>query len=520
MLALRRSHRLAGLVALGLLAVSALARADECPPGMILVPGGPFEMGDLEGFPDEKPLRPMTVKSFCLDATEVTVAAYAACAREGLCTPAHSRPEWSTLKSIEMTAWSGFCNADRADRANHPVNCVVWDQGERFCSARGLRLPTEAEWEYAARGGNEERKFPWGKEPPAGDLTNMCGSECEPAIAKIRGAWGPLYPQNDGWVATAPVGSFPKGDARWGHHDMSGNVCEWVSGSYCPYDHPDCGDAASPMCRGNHFLANNLKKARPGRRNRDDARHRGPDVGFRCAVDLEITARRAPLTDHVTTLPELPSFVRVAILGAIALLVGAAIAGFGGAAAALVLGSLIYVAELDPKTSTATALVAIAAAYLGALAAPALRRRVTRPLVAPTLGKAFGAALVAGALIGFLPDRLQLGAIALSLAALAARVIWKLRGPAPGAAATATAVPTLLAAALGGSIGHVLHARPDPGLSLVMGSAALVGALIRGLAPPRERSRAGQVVLALALLALGLIVFAREILPATVFPNL
>ena len=485
---------------------------------MILVPGGSFGMGDLEGFPDEKPVAQITVKSFCLDATEVTVAAYAACAREGLCTPAHARPEWSTLKSIEMKAWSGFCNTDRADRLDHPVNCVVWDQGDRYCSARGLRLPTEAEWEYAARGGSEERKFPWGAAQPTGDLTNMCGSECEPVIAAIRGAWGPLYPQNDGWVATAPVGSFPGGDARWGNHDLSGNVCEWVSGSYCPYDHPDCGDVASPMCRGNHFLANNLKKARPGRRNRDDARHRGPDVGFRCAVDLEITARRAPLTDHVTTLPELPSLVRVAILAVVALLVGAAIAGFGGAATALLLGSLIYVAELDPATSISTALVAIAATCAAALAAPAVRRRLPMPLGEPVVPKAFAASLVAGALLGFLPDRLQLGAISLSMVALAGRVIWKLRRPA--AETKATALPALLAVALGGAIGHALHARPDLGLSAVMGSAAVIGALLRGVAPPRERSRAGQIVLALSLLALGLIVFAREILPATWFPNL
>jgi formylglycine-generating enzyme required for sulfatase activity len=78
-----------GLTAAGLTAAMP-ARADDaaatCLPGMILVPGGSFGMGDIDGFPDEKPVRQMTVKSFCLDATEVTVGAYAACAREGLCT--------------------------------------------------------------------------------------------------------------------------------------------------------------------------------------------------------------------------------------------------------------------------------------------------------------------------------------------------------------------------------------------------------------------------------------------------
>ncbi len=564
--------RLAALgIALGASVIAASALADApsnagCPGGMLLVPGGTFAMGDLEGFPDEKPLRQATVQAFCLDATEVTVAAYAACAREGLCTPAHPHPEWSTLKSREMKRWSDFCNADRVDRLTHPVNCVVWDQGARYCAARGFRLPTEVEWEYAARGGAEAREFPWGNAPPNGAQANLCGSECEPPIAAIRGAWGALYPADDGWVATAPVGSFPSGDARWGHHDLTGNVCEWVSGAYCPYDQPDCGDEASPMCRGNHFLANNFKKARPARRNRDDARHRGPDVGFRCAVDLEITTRHAPLTDHVTALPELPSSPRVAIVGFVALLVGLAIAGSGGAATALLVAILIFAAELDPRTSITTGFVAAAATYAAALVSPALRKRVSTPIARPLALGAFAGALGAGALGGLLPDRVQLIVIVAAMIASAAQIALNSRRSAsdsdavsasaspsltrasaglgalggllgfspgslqvgllrrltalPAAEAAATAIPALLAMALGGGLGRALHARPDLGLGVVMACSAAIGALLRGLLPSRERSRAGQIALALALLALGLLVFAREVLPATVFPNL
>jgi uncharacterized membrane protein YfcA len=232
----------------------------------------------------------------------------------------------------------------------------------------------------------------------------------------------------------------------------------------------------------------------------------------------------------------------------------------------MLLAGLIYVAELDPQTSISTAFVAVAAAYLAALAAPALRRRIERPVVGPMMIPAFAAALGAGALGGFLPDRLQFVLISLSMVALAARGIWTLRRPyvvsgdtpppaprplalggaalgglggllgfppgslatsllhrltaLPAAEATATAIPVLLATALGGAVGHALHARPDLGLFIVTGSAAVVGALLRGAAPPRERSRAGQIVVSLALLALGLVVVAREICPATWFPNL
>ena len=107
----RRRGALARAVAAGIAlassAAAAPATADDtvapvCPSGTLLVPGGAFGLGDLDGFPDERPVTQITVKSYCLDATEVTVEAYAACAREGLCTPAHARPEWSTLKSIEM----------------------------------------------------------------------------------------------------------------------------------------------------------------------------------------------------------------------------------------------------------------------------------------------------------------------------------------------------------------------------------------------------------------------------------
>jgi formylglycine-generating enzyme required for sulfatase activity/uncharacterized membrane protein YfcA len=535
---------------------------------MLFVPGGTFPMGDAEGFPDELPVTPVTVRSFCLDATEVTVSAYAACARDGLCTPAHARAEWSTLRTLETNQWAELCNRDRPERGDHPVNCVVWDQGERYCTARGLRLPSEAEWEYAARGGDEARRFPWGDALPTGQLANLCGTECGPVISAIRGSWSPLHGDDDGWPATAPVGSFPRGDARWGHHDLTGNVCEWVKGRYCPYDQPDCGAPETPMCRGNHFLANKVKKARPGRRNRDDRWHRSPDVGFRCAADAGLTEPRAPASvERVTVYPELPSFPRVAILAALAALAGAALAGFGGAAAGIVVALLIYVGQLAPRTAIATAFAVVGAAHAASLAAPALRRRVEARVGGPMGVAAFAAAFAVGALVRFVPERLLVGLVALAVLATGGAVARRARRPEPadsadkpwpglrplrvggaviGALSGATgvtltalhaallrrltalpaadraataALPALLTA-LGGALGYATHARPDLGLGVVMGVAAALGALLRALAPARAPSRAGQAVLALALIGLGLVVFAREVLPAEWFPDL
>ena len=541
-----------------------------CPPGMLFVPGGSFAMGDADGFRDEQPVRQTTVRAFCLDATEVTVAAYADCAGAGLCAPAHARPVYSTLKSREVKAWSDMCNRDRADRRDHPVNCVTFAEGERYCRAYGLRLPTEAEWEYAARGGAEARRFPWGDAAPTGRRANLCGAECAAVISAIRGIWSPLYPESDGFPATAPVGSFPEGMARWDHQDLTGNVCEWVTGKHCPYAEPDCPDEGTRLVRGNHFLANNLKKARAARRNGDDRWHRSPDVGFRCAAEVGLTERRPAALDPVTVYPELPSSPRVATAAALALLVGVALAGFGSAASAIVLAILLYVAELDPQTAISTAFLVVGAAHAAALNAPALRRRIAGDLAGPMARAAFAPAFGAAALAGFLPDRVRIAALAIAMVALAVHVAWQARRSAAGApgashaespptppplalggaclgalsgvlgfptsslhgallgrfttlpaaeiAATA-ALPALLTA-LGGALGAALHARPDPGLGIVMGTAAAAGALLRGLAPPRAPSRVGQIALSLSLLALGLILFAREILPAAYFPDL
>ena len=256
--------------------------AATIPGAMVFIPGGTFHMGSNDGFfAEERPVHAVTVASFYLDRTEVTVAAYSDCVRRGACTPAATTADWPDIFPPERPFANSLCNGDRPDRQNHPANCLNWPQAVAYCRFRGRRLPTEEEWEYAARGGAEERRFAWGNAPPTPGWMNACGTECAEAMLRVR-AWAPLYPASDGWVGTAPVGRFPLGDGRWGVLDIAGNVQEWLATPYCPYDQPGC--ATDHRCvRGPGYLGNLDFKERAARRNHDVEWHRSGDLGVRCA---------------------------------------------------------------------------------------------------------------------------------------------------------------------------------------------------------------------------------------------
>jgi formylglycine-generating enzyme required for sulfatase activity len=167
---------------------------------MLLVPGGTFSMGaDSGGEPDERPAHEVEVAPFWLDETEVTDEAYAECVAAKACpTPG------DLVVGAHRLAQRDFRGPKR------PVSEVSWSDAVAYCAFRGERLPTEAEWERAARG-DDGRKFPWGNEAPTPERAVFDTSH------------------------TADVGTHPAGKGPFGHLDLTGNVWEWVQDEYDPY---------------------------------------------------------------------------------------------------------------------------------------------------------------------------------------------------------------------------------------------------------------------------------------------
>lgn len=175
--------------------------------GMVCVPGGEFTMGSSSGLGNELPVHTPCLSPFLIMTTEVTQGEYGACVDAGACTP----PETAE-----------YCNWGEEGREDHPVNCVTHNQSDSYCTWAGLRLPSEAEWEKAARG-TDERRYPWGDEPP----------NCSLAVYECAN------------VGTDVVGSRPAGASPYGVWDMAGNVGEWVNDFY--QDSYDPGEDVDPV---------------------------------------------------------------------------------------------------------------------------------------------------------------------------------------------------------------------------------------------------------------------------------
>ncbi|HAH05897.1 MAG TPA: hypothetical protein DCM05_05095 [Elusimicrobia bacterium] len=178
----------------------------------VRIPGGSFIMGS-EGYPDEKPAHRVRVKSFELAKTEVTFGQYKKCVEAGVCSPAHVSDGMCYVR-VGKTFQRGVLPASFQDDVK-PVLCVDWDQARAFAEWVGGRLPTEAEWEYAARSAGKDSKYPWGDE----------AATCRRAVMK-EGAEG------CGKSSTWPVCSKPEGNTVQGLCDMSGNVWEWTRDGY------------------------------------------------------------------------------------------------------------------------------------------------------------------------------------------------------------------------------------------------------------------------------------------------
>jgi formylglycine-generating enzyme required for sulfatase activity len=217
-----------------------------CPAGMVLIPGGHFFMGSDDDLPMEKPAHRVLLQPYCMDVFEVKTSDYKACSDRGDCKRAGTTNEWTKITAKDRASFDPLCNvSDLEAKGNHPINCVDWSMADNYCRVNDKRLPSEAEWEFAARG-PDGRRYPWGDEAPNQELLNACGKECV--------AWGAahhvdetaMYEGDDGFPTTAPVGSFPKGASRYGVQDVVGNVWEWAADWYEPYAADEQSDPHGP----------------------------------------------------------------------------------------------------------------------------------------------------------------------------------------------------------------------------------------------------------------------------------
>jgi serine/threonine protein kinase len=208
-----------------------------CPENMAAIAGGTFIVGDRHDT--------VTVAKYCLDRTEVTVSAYGACVAAGHC----SEPGPYNSTSVPSGV---YCNWKHAGRDDHPVNCVDWFQAESYCQWQDRRLPSEEEWEWAARGGSAGRTFPWGEGTP-----------------DVQFCWSGVSQRS----GTCRVGSFADGDAPGGIHDLAGNVWEWTASKL----------GTSRVARSDSWASKDPQHARAAYRFDHPATERSTLLGFRCA---------------------------------------------------------------------------------------------------------------------------------------------------------------------------------------------------------------------------------------------
>ncbi len=254
------------------------ARVDlACPPGTHLAPAGGCLVDPLEAARDgsqiaipagvatigstyptnEAPVHAITVAAFRIDATEVTVEAYKRCVDGGRCTPAGT---------------GGTCTYPF--RRKHPVNCVDFGQAEAYCRFVGARLPTEEEWEYAARG-TKPHEYPWGDDAPYTFGPDPTGEKL---------CWKRMDPHSPDFVGACPVASFPYDVSPFGLLDMGANVSEWTSSPYCAYADPRCA-SRERVIRGGFWSTSTASALRVSARSHALPNDSSDRVGFRCARD-------------------------------------------------------------------------------------------------------------------------------------------------------------------------------------------------------------------------------------------
>lgn len=247
----------------------------------VLLPGGAFMMGSTEqeartalamvpsGRPTwaepEQPQHQVVLDPFFMDRFEVTVAKFG--------------------RFLEETGRASHKAIRPASQSKHPVTGVTWTEADQYCRWAGKALPTEAQWEYAARGG-ERSRFPWGDSPVNGLRANYCDAQCPDRPGGQTG-------DDDGFRSTAPAGTYEAGKNAYGIYDLAGNAAEWVRDWYDdrfyeksraenPVNTQPHADEYKVIRGGSYLDGPYFLRAATRNFRAQNTRH--PKIGFRCVM--------------------------------------------------------------------------------------------------------------------------------------------------------------------------------------------------------------------------------------------
>jgi sulfatase modifying factor 1 len=264
------------------------------PSGMVFIKGGSFQMGADDGMPFESPVHTVELDSFLIDSAEVTVAEFE---RFVAATNYQTEAEkfgWSGVFNFSLGLWERIYGVDWRHpdgkgsnaKPDEPVSQISWNDANAFAKWANKRLPTEAEFEFAARGGLDGKKYAW-------------GDELKPDGKLLANWWQGTFPdkntREDGFLSRAPVKSFAANG--YGLYDMTGNVWEWTSDWFdenyyavSPKKNPQgAGGGTEKSIRGGSFLCadNFCSNYRVAGRSRSTPDSGLNNLGFRCARDIK-----------------------------------------------------------------------------------------------------------------------------------------------------------------------------------------------------------------------------------------